>query len=58
LLQSILKVLVHGGGKSAKMAQSIVLVPEMIDGRRITDAAMFISDDLCKQIKDIVTITS
>jgi acetylglutamate kinase len=36
-----LKVLVHGGGKSAtKMAQSIGLVPEMIDGRRITDAAM------------------
>jgi acetylglutamate kinase len=35
------KVLVHGGGKSAtKMAQSIGLVPEMIDGRRITDAAM------------------
>ncbi|MBX9886788.1 MAG: acetylglutamate kinase [Flavobacteriaceae bacterium] len=36
-----LKVLVHGGGKSAtKMAQSIGLVPQMIDGRRITDAAM------------------
>jgi acetylglutamate kinase len=35
------KVLVHGGGKSAtKMAQSIGLVPEMIDGRRITDAPM------------------
>jgi len=35
------KVLVHGGGKSAtKMAKSIGLVPEMIDGRRITDAAM------------------
>jgi acetylglutamate kinase len=35
------KVLVHGGGKSAtKMAESIGLVPEMIDGRRITDAAM------------------
>ena len=35
------KVLVHGGGKSAtKMAQSIGLVPQMIDGRRITDAAM------------------
>jgi acetylglutamate kinase len=35
------KVLVHGGGKSAtKMAQSIGLVPEMIEGRRITDAAM------------------
>lgn len=35
------KVLVHGGGKSAtKMAKSIGLVPQMIDGRRITDAAM------------------
>lgn len=35
------KVLVHGGGKSAtKMAQSIGLVPQMIEGRRITDAAM------------------
>jgi acetylglutamate kinase len=35
------KVLVHGGGKSAtKMAQSIGLVPQLIDGRRITDAAM------------------
>jgi acetylglutamate kinase len=35
------KVLVHGGGKSAtKMAESIDLVPQMIDGRRITDAAM------------------
>jgi acetylglutamate kinase len=35
------KVLVHGGGKSAtKMAQSIGLVPKMIEGRRITDAAM------------------
>lgn len=35
------KVLVHGGGKSAtKMAESIGLVPEMIDGRRITDVAM------------------
>jgi len=35
------KVLVHGGGKSAtKMATSIGLVPQMIDGRRITDAAM------------------
>ncbi len=35
------KVLVHGGGKSAtKMAESIGLVPQMIDGRRITDAAM------------------
>lgn len=36
-----LKILVHGGGKSAtKMAQSIGLVPQLIDGRRITDAKM------------------
>jgi acetylglutamate kinase len=36
-----LKVLVHGGGKSAtKMAKSIGLVPQMIDGRRITDGPM------------------
>ena len=35
------KILVHGGGKSAtKMAQSIGLTPQIIDGRRITDAAM------------------
>ncbi|MDZ4330761.1 MAG: acetylglutamate kinase [Flavobacterium sp.] len=35
------KVLVHGGGKSAtKMAESIGLVPQMSDGRRVTDAAM------------------
>ncbi len=35
------KILVHGGGKSAtKMAKSIGLEPVMIDGRRITDAAM------------------
>ena len=35
------KILVHGGGKSAtKMAESIGLTPQMIDGRRITDAAM------------------
>lgn len=35
------KILVHGGGKSAtKMAQSIGLTPQMIEGRRITDAAM------------------
>ncbi|MFV8366342.1 acetylglutamate kinase [Flavobacterium sp. XS1P27] len=35
------KILVHGGGKSAtKMSESIGLVPQMIDGRRITDAAM------------------
>jgi acetylglutamate kinase len=36
-----LKILVHGGGKSAsKMAESIGLVPQMIDGRRITDGPM------------------
>ncbi len=35
------KILVHGGGKSAtKMAESIGLAPQMIDGRRITDTAM------------------
>lgn len=35
------KLLVHGGGKSAtKMAQSIGLIPKMIEGRRITDSAM------------------
>lgn len=35
------KILVHGGGKSAtKMAQSIGLVPQMIEGRRITDQSM------------------
>jgi len=35
------KILVHGGGKSAtKMAQSIGLTPQMIDGRRITDKPM------------------
>jgi acetylglutamate kinase len=35
------KILVHGGGKSAtKMAESIGLKPVMIDGRRITNAAM------------------
>lgn len=35
------KLLVHGGGKSAtKMAKSIGLVPQMIDGRRITDQPM------------------
>jgi acetylglutamate kinase len=35
------KILVHGGGKSAtKMAQSIGLVPQMIEGRRITDQPM------------------
>ncbi len=35
------KILVHGGGKSAtKMAQSIGLVPQMVEGRRITDKPM------------------
>ena len=35
------KLLVHGGGKSAtKLAESMGLVPQMIDGRRVTDAAM------------------
>ena len=35
------KILVHGGGKSAtKMAESIGLTPQMIDGRRITDQPM------------------
>jgi len=35
------KILVHGGGKSAtKMAQSLGLTPQMIDGRRITDQSM------------------
>jgi acetylglutamate kinase len=35
------KLLVHGGGKSAtKMAESIGLKPQLIDGRRITDAPM------------------
>jgi acetylglutamate kinase len=35
------KLLVHGGGKSAtKLVESMGLVPQMIDGRRITDAAM------------------
>jgi acetylglutamate kinase len=35
------KILVHGGGKSAtKMAESIGLKPQMIEGRRITDAPM------------------
>jgi acetylglutamate kinase len=33
------KILVHGGGKLAtKMSESIGLKPQMIDGRRITDA--------------------
>ncbi|SHG21018.1 N-acetylglutamate kinase [Flavobacterium segetis] len=36
-----LKILIHGGGKSAtKMAKSIGLLPQMIDGRRVTDARM------------------
>ncbi len=35
------KILVHGGGKSAtKMAEKIGLTPNIIDGRRITDAPM------------------
>lgn len=35
------KILVHGGGKSAtKMAESIGLTTQMIDGRRITDQPM------------------
>jgi acetylglutamate kinase len=35
------KILVHGGGKLAtKMAESIGLTPQLIDGRRITDAPM------------------
>jgi len=34
-------ILVHGGGKSAtKLAQSMGLTPQMIDGRRITDVPM------------------
>lgn len=34
-------ILVHGGGKSAtKLAQNMGLTPQMIDGRRITDAPM------------------
>ncbi len=34
-------ILVHGGGKSAtKLAQIMGLVPQMIEGRRITDAPM------------------
>ena len=35
------KILIHGGGKLAtKMAESIGLTPQLIDGRRITDAPM------------------
>ena len=35
-----LKILVHGGGKKAsEMAEKIGLIPKMINGRRITDAA-------------------
>lgn len=35
------KILVHGGGKSAtKMAESLGLTPQMVDGRRITDKKM------------------
>lgn len=34
-------ILVHGGGESAtKLAQNMGLTPQMIDGRRITDALM------------------
>lgn len=33
------KVLVHGGGKEAtRLSQSMGIVPQMVDGRRITDA--------------------
>ena len=35
------KILVHGGGKLAtKIAENIGLTPQLIDGRRITDAPM------------------
>lgn len=35
------KILVHGGGKEAsKLAEKLGLLPQMIDGRRITDAPM------------------
>ncbi|UOK42051.1 MULTISPECIES: acetylglutamate kinase [Flavobacterium] len=35
------KILVHGGGKEAsKLAEKLGLTPQMIDGRRITDASM------------------
>ncbi|WP_310555972.1 acetylglutamate kinase [Flavobacterium sp.] len=35
------KILVHGGGKSAtKMAENLGIKPQIIDGRRITDASM------------------
>ncbi|MGH2666489.1 acetylglutamate kinase [Flavobacterium sp.] len=35
------KILVHGGGKEAsRIAEKLGLVPQMIDGRRITDAPM------------------
>lgn len=35
------KILVHGGGKEAsRMAEKLGLIPQMIDGRRITDAPM------------------
>ncbi|TGD58230.1 acetylglutamate kinase [Flavobacterium humi] len=35
------KILVHGGGKEAsRMAQKLGIQPQMIDGRRITDAPM------------------
>jgi acetylglutamate kinase len=35
------KILVHGGGKEAsKLAETLGLLPQMVDGRRITDAPM------------------
>ncbi|WP_035678560.1 acetylglutamate kinase [Flavobacterium limnosediminis] len=35
------KILVHGGGKEAsKLAEKLGLLPQMVDGRRITDAPM------------------
>ena len=35
------KILVHGGGKEAsKLAEKLGLPPQMVDGRRITDASM------------------
>lgn len=35
------KILVHGGGKEAsRLAEKLGLIPQMIDGRRITDAPM------------------
>lgn len=35
------KILIHGGGKEAsRFAEKIGIIPEMIDGRRVTDSAM------------------